>query len=364
MKKQIAAAAGAFACIMILATGCGSGSGSGSGSGDENLYNYDLSEYLTLGQYKGIPVLGMSTGVTDAEVEVEVLNDLDAAGEMEELTEGAVSEWDIANIDYMGLKDGEPFDGGTDEGHDLIIGSGQFIPGFEEKLIGEAIGDTVTIDVTFPEDYYSDELAGQGVEFVVTVNSVKRGTLTEEYVQANTPFSTPQEYRDALKADMESEMKANWDNQRMSTLWGTLLDSTEVLKYPQAEMKSSANDLSKSHKDYATQIGKTWKDYLSQDMGMTQKEFDDYVQDTVQNQVGAEMIIFAVTRQEGLELTDEDYQAGYMGYLRDMGFDSDDAYKEAYGQTLEDYAGKRYIMISLMYDRIMKLMDDNAIVIE
>ncbi|MCL1809007.1 MAG: trigger factor [Clostridiales bacterium] len=359
MKKQIAAATAAFVCLMVLATGCG------GVSADDNWYDYDLSEYVELGQYKGIPVMKSGYGIKDSDVEMEIVYELDAAGEYEELTEGSVEEWDIANIDFMGMKDGEPFEGGTDEGFDLIIGSGQFIPGFEEQLIGEAIGDTVTIGVTFPEDYYqAPDLLGQDVEFIVTVNSVRRVNLTQEYIELNTPFGSPKEYRDAVRSDLELNVESEAQSMRMETLWGTLMDTSNILDHPSKEVKAFVNDFGKQQREQATSMGKTWKDYLSQDMGMTQKEFDEMVQEQAKEMVGMEMIIYAIARDEGLELTEEEYEKGKQVYLDNMGFSSDEEFKETAGQYFEEYAGKKNIVLNLLYERVMELMDKNAIEIE
>ena len=139
-------------------------------------FNLDnLSDYVQLGEYKGIEVTAQDTTVTDEDVETELQSQVENATPIyEEITEGTVADGDVVNIDYEGTLDGVAFDGGTDTDFNLTIGSGQFIDGFEDGLIGKNIGDTVELNLTFPEDYtVNSDLAGQDVVFTVTINYVQ-----------------------------------------------------------------------------------------------------------------------------------------------------------------------------------------------
>ncbi|MDF2486627.1 MAG: trigger factor, partial [Herbinix sp.] len=165
--------------------------------------DFVVGDFIKLGQYKGIEVTVTKLEVTDANVDTAIQEDLTAHTTNEEITDRTdVQNGDIANIDYEGLKDGVAFEGGTATATDLTIGSNQFIPGFEEKLIGTKVGDKVEIELTFPEDYSnSPELAGQDVVFKVTVNAIKKEVVPElnlEYVQANTDYDTVDAYREGI----------------------------------------------------------------------------------------------------------------------------------------------------------------------
>ena len=147
--------------------------------------DYKALDYVELGEYKGLTVEVSPTTVTDEEV-IKQIRANAGSDILEEVTEGTVEEGDTANIDYEGKLDGEAFDGGTAKDTDLEIGSGTFIPGFEDGLIGVKIGDTVDLPLTFPENY-TEELAGKDVVFTVTVNSVKRmPELTDDLVNQIT----------------------------------------------------------------------------------------------------------------------------------------------------------------------------------
>ena len=163
--------------------------------------DYTASDYVELGEYKGLTVKIAPIEVTDEEILAQISANA-GSDAMEDVTEGTVEEGDTANIDYVGKLDGEAFDGGTAKGYDLEIGSGTFIDGFEDGLVGVKIGDTVDLTLTFPESYPSEELAGKETVFTVTVNSVKRmKELTSDLVSTITDgeYTDVDAYKESVK---------------------------------------------------------------------------------------------------------------------------------------------------------------------
>ncbi len=178
MKKKI----GMAAAIMLLAgmlTACG--------KDKSYLSGIKASDYVTLGEYKGITVTAQEPSVDEAAIDSYIEYLLAMSAQKVEVTDRDIVEnGDVVNIDYTGYRDGEAFDRGADTGADLTIGSGQFIPGFEEGLIGKKAGETVSLDLTFPEDYKNTEMAGAAVTFEVKINSIsvmEPPELTDEFVQ-------------------------------------------------------------------------------------------------------------------------------------------------------------------------------------
>ena len=160
-----------------------------------------------LGEYKGVPVMVQPTDVTDEEVESKIQTELDNNPELVEV-DRAAQEGDTVNIDYKGTQDGVEFAGGTGEDQDLVLGSGEFIDGFEDGLIGTKKGDVKTLDLTFPEDYNQEALAGQAVTFEVTVNAVKEekeAVLDDAFVQRVSDFDTVEEYREDIRAQLKEQ---------------------------------------------------------------------------------------------------------------------------------------------------------------
>ncbi len=178
---------------------------------------------LTLGEYKGIEIEIPNTKVTDELVDAEVEKLLDQNAEMV-VKEGKVENGDTAVINYAGFKGEEAFEGGTAENHPLVIGSGQFIPGFEEKVEGMSVGEEKDIELTFPEEYHSEDLAGADVVFKVKVNEIKSRQvpeLNDEFVSdLEIDASTVAELKDIIKSDIEK----NIDSQKENTIYDMLID--------------------------------------------------------------------------------------------------------------------------------------------
>lgn len=178
---------------------------------------------LKLGEYKGIEIEIPSTKVTDELVDAEVAKLVEQNAEMV-IKEGKVENGDTAVINYAGFKDDVAFDGGTAENHPLVIGSGQFIPGFEEQVEGMSVGEEKDITLTFPEEYHSEDLAGAEVVFKVKVNEIKTRQvpeLNDEFVaDLEVEASTVKELKDIVKTDIEN----NINSQKENTIYDMLID--------------------------------------------------------------------------------------------------------------------------------------------
>ena len=156
------------------------------------------AEVTKLGNYKGVEVKRESTEVTDEEVDQKIQSILDANPEYVEITDSPAQNGDTVDIDYVGMKDGVAFDGGTAQGYKLELGSGTFIDGFEDGLVGASVGQELSLNLTFPENYGNSDLAGQAVVFDVTVNAIeekKDAVLDDNFVQRVSDFKTVDEFR-------------------------------------------------------------------------------------------------------------------------------------------------------------------------
>lgn len=182
---------------------------------------------VTLGEYKGVAYTPASVEITDEQVDKEVQKLADS--NLVEVDRPA-AEGDTVNIDYVGKKDGVAFDGGTASGYDLKLGSNTFIDGFEDGLIGAVKGQKLDLDLTFPEGYPSEDLAGQAVVFEVTVNAVKTPSeLNDDLVMANTDYKTLEEYREATRNDLEKQAADNAEYQKQSSVFQTIMNNSQVV---------------------------------------------------------------------------------------------------------------------------------------
>jgi trigger factor len=321
--------------------------------------DYTALDYVTLGEYKGLTVTRTPLEVTDEEIDEEIRYDVELADALEVIEEGEVQEGDIANIDFEGKKDGEAFDGGTSEGYDLEIGSGSFIDGFEDGLIGVAVGETVDLDLTFPEYYGNEELAGQDVVFTVTVNSIQRmPELTDELVSTITDgeYTDVASYRDSVGEELMAEKQENAEDEIQSELLTLIANTSTINDYPQELLDYGAQTMTNYYKQYAELYGMEFADFLETFFGMTEDDFAAEVDVAVKESVQQEMFLQAIAETEGLDISDAEYAEGCENYAEMYGYESGDAFAEAYSEKI--------IRLSLLQDKVFDLIRDNAIITE
>lgn len=318
--------------------------------------DYKALDYVTLGKYKGLEVTLESADVTDEEIDQQIVSDLSSSDKMEEVKEGTVESGDVANIDYEGKLNGEAFEGGTDKGYDLTIGSGSFIDGFEDGLIGKKIGETVDLNLTFPENYGSTELAGKDVVFTVTINSVKRAPeLTDALVaEISDEYKTVEEYRNSIKEQLETQNKSDQHTQELNDLVAAAYENATVNDYPQEMIDYQLESVTSYYKSYAEQYGMEYADFLEQQVGMTEEEFVKQMTETVKKSLGQEMVLRAIAETENVEISDEKFQEKASEYAQQMGSTDVDAFIKQYGKST--------IMASILQDEAVDILEKNAVV--
>ena len=320
---------------------------------------YSALDYVTVGDYKGLTVTVDPIRVTDADIDAELENRVASADLYDDQTEGTVQEGDTVNIDYEGKKDGVAFDGGTAQGYDLTIGSGTFIDGFEDGLIGVEIGDTVDLDLTFPEDYGNEELAGQAVVFTVTVNSVKvMPEVTDELVSllSEEAYSTVDGYRTYLKETLEEQAAQDQETAIYQDLMTQLYNTCTVEEYPQDLVDYSEASMKPVYQSYAEQYGMEFGDFTENFFGMTEEEFNEAVTESVKQNLQQELILIAVAETEGLTISEEEFQSGCEEYAQNNGYETADDLIADYGETI--------LRIDLRMDKALRFVKENAVIEE
>lgn len=289
--------------------------------------DYVASDYITLGQYKGVEVTVTQLEVTDADIEAKIQEDLKANATQEEVTGRAVQNGDIVNIDYEGLKDGVAFDGGTAAGTDLEIGSNSFIEGFESGLIGAKIGDKVALNLTFPENYGSAELAGQAVVFNVTINAIKQSVIPElndAYVAENTDYDTVDAYKEGIRTELESGNQDTMDNEKAANVMQSILSSSTIKEIPQTLTDYYDAQIKASFEQEAAYYGMDIETYVTSN-NMTMDNYNTYITNMVQMYSQRDLIINAVAQAEKLEATDDEMTKAVADYMSYYGVDTEDA---------------------------------------
>ena len=267
-----------------------------AGCGKSGLYyDYDMKDYVTVNEYSK----EIDKESTDYDYAVEAFYNQTFGDNLNEKVEsGKVENGDIANIDYKGTKDGVAFDGGTSAGYDLEIGSGQFIDGFEDGLIGVEIGSTVNLNLTFPEAYGNSELAGQDVVFEVKVNYVtKKGVPTEENIKR---------YGFSSLADYEKQL----DEYVLGLcLYYNIYRNSQFNDYPNKEFNLLYNYLLSYYEAECKKNNMTLKD-LAEANQMIEEELYDYLKEyEVQGEMEFYMTAYYVLDENDAKLTKEDVEA-------------------------------------------------------
>lgn len=265
----------------------------------------------TLGEYKGLEVEEQSVDVTDEDVDHEIEHQRGHQAELIIKEEGTVEEGDTVVMDFEGFLDGEAFEGGKGEDHSLEIGSGQFIPGFEEQLVGKKSGEETEIEITFPEDYHAEQLAGQKAVFEVKIHDVKTKELPElddEFAKdIDEEVETLEELKTKKKEELEAQKKQDADNQMRESLIEQASENTEV-EIPESMVNTELDRMLKEFEQRLQQQGMTMDMYF-QFSGQDEDALKEQMKEDAQKRVKTNLTLEAIFNAENLEVTDEDVDA-------------------------------------------------------
>lgn len=307
------------------------------------------SSSVQLGEYLGLPVNVASREVTDDEVEAQIQSVLDANPDYVEV-DRAAQEGDTVNIDYTGTQDGVEFAGGSGTDEDLELGSGRFIEGFEDGLIGAKKGETRELDLTFPEDYQEESLAGQPVTFEVTVNAVKEeqeAQLNDAFVQKVSDANTVAQYRAQVREELETQRNESVEAQKREDVLQMVIDGAHVT-VGRNELSARYNEAIDQYTAQAKAFG-TSLSQMAQSYGTDEGGFKEMVKASVEDELKRELVIQAVADQEGLTPTEEDQQA--VADLSGMDYDT---MVSAYGQETVDQAVLEYTVSQFLADNAIE----------
>ena len=327
-------------------------------------YNYDLSKYVKVGNYKGLEYASQKASVTDEEVDVEIQRRLQKAAKTENSKTGKVENGDTINISFVGKIDGKEFEGGSSESTDITVGTTQMIDGFVEGLIGKNVGESVTLNLKFPDDYGKTDLQGKAVEFKVTINSKKKISvpkLNKEFVKKNSKFTTVKEYKEGVKKELLNQKQKSIDSTVKQELWSRIINKSKAKKYPEKELNeamSQANKLEESYKAQAQNYGMEWETYLKTVMRTDKKGFEKLKQEYAKNIVFNRMVMYSIARSENISLSNREYKKEILKILEDNGYD-EESFKKAFGKDIETYADEQNWRQKILFDKVLdKVMKD------
>lgn len=312
MKKKMYLAVLTLA-LALTATACGNNTGDGNNvkneqtdkkKADTRLVSVkDLEKYVKLGEYKGITLDKVVSVISEDDLAAQIDENLMKAAE--EISGGA-EMGDLVTINFVGTKDGEAFDGGTANNYDLTLGSGGMIPGFEDGIVGMKKGETKDLNLTFPEDYHEPSFAGEDVVFKITCQKVRRkAELTDEWAAKQGDYKSADAYRTAIKTQMEEAAQKAAEEELKNSAWLRVVDSSEVLEYPQEDIEKQKKEYRKITQRFADQAKMELEEFVKS-QNMTMEQFEASTQQYAELIVKQDLVIQAILDAENISLNDEE----------------------------------------------------------
>ena len=310
----------------------------------------DVSKYVTIGEYKGLELTRTSQPVTDDDVQAEINYNLEDNGS--EVKDGTVENGDTVTINFTGTIDGKEFDGGSAEDYELVVGDGEMIDGFEDGIVGMKSGETKELDLTFPDDYYEESVAGKAVVFKVTLQKFTRpAELTDEWVAENTEYKTVDEYRAAVKTQLEDTAVQTADYELYSDAWNEVQTASEIKDYPKEDVDAAKKSYQELNEKYVKDAGMEMADFL-ESQGMSEEDYESECQQYAESKVEQNLIVQGIMDAEGLSIDDEETQKLKDDLIKEYGFASIDEMIETYGE--------QEVNESLALLRVERFIVDNA----
>ena len=305
-----------------------------SGEGTRLVSVKDIDKYITIGQYKGLSLEKVVETITDAEVEGSISQDL--AMTKEEVKDGVVEEGDTVVVNYVGTENGKEFNGGSAENQEITIGSGGYIPGFEDGILGMKKGETKDVPLTFPEDYIEPSMAGKDVVFKITLQSFKRAPeLNDDWVAKNTDFKTVEEYKEDKKKFLQKSAEQMAENILYQNAWNQVYEASEVKEYPEKDVEEAYAEFETQIKSYAKQGGMELEDYLESQQ-VSKEAFETQCQEYAEARVKQNLILQGIMDAEGMTLEDKESLAVQDELIQNYGVKDLAALVDTYGQASVD----------------------------
>ena len=310
---------------------------------------------VTLGEYKGVSVKKETTVVSDVEVDARVEEERNKQATEIQVEDRAVIEGDTVNLDYAGTVDGVAFAGGTAQDQTLKIGSGSFIPGFEEQMIGMSIGEEKDLDVTFPEAYHAKELAGKAAVFHVKVNSITETqlpALDDDFAKDISEFDTLEEYKADIRAKLEAQAAERDNNNFTNAVIEKVLENATV-EIPEAMIERQIDSMMRDFEYRLMGNGLKLDDFLKY-TGSDMKAFRENYRGQAEKSVKAHLVLEAIEKAEAIDATQEQIDKQL------------EAFAAQTGKTVEEFKASlsesdiEYFKADAIRDNCVKFLADNA----
>lgn len=317
--------------------------------------NSNSKSKVILGEYKGIKAEKTKVTVTDKQINDQVNTNIMDNIKPSVIKDRAVIKGDIANIDFVGKVNGVAFEGGAAEKHDLTIGSGNFIPGFEDQIIGMKTGQTKDLKVTFPDPYQNNpELAGVEAVFTTKLNSIsakkKPDKITDDLIKKTfKEYSTLKEYRASVRKELETKAKEEIEKTVANEVWAEILANAKFETISGKKTKYYEKLFVENHTAYAELYNVSLQEFIEKYLGMNQTEFNQEKEKYAKETVKTFALSEAIAEKENITVSKEEFD----NYMKDTSFN--DERKKLFAENVQD---------ELLYKKVLEFVVSKAEIIE
>lgn len=289
------------------------------------------TDNMTITQYIEVEIdeVEKVSAITDDDIDAYIQSELEAEADAVAAEDRAVEKGDTVKIDFVGKMNGEVFDGGSAEDYPLTIGSGAFIPGFEDSIIGHKIGETFDWNGKFPDNYGGEEMAGKDVVFTITVNAIVP-ELSDEWVKAVSEKSkTVEEYKKEVTGLLEDNAQKSYEYSIETAVWEKVMENTTLKKYPEKEVDEKNKAWIGEYETAAEYYGIDYQTFIEEQMGMPLEDFEKQIETAVKDVVKEKMVVEAIADKQHIKLDDKTYEKEVEKMAQDYGYPDVKTMKEA-----------------------------------
>lgn len=331
---------------------------------DEEISMDDLVAAVELCDYSKVEVNAVYNQISEDDVTKEMNEYLSFFDAYEHVMEGIVEEGSTANVTFVGKMDGKEFDGGSGT-FDLEIGSNSFIEGFEEGLIGKNVGDKVTLNLTFPEDYFAEEFRNKEAEFDVTINYLLgekiEAELTDEYLSANTDYATVTELHDAAKEYLENVAYNTYIVERENGVLDYLIQNSKIPLIPRSMVNEYIENMNAYYTSMAEMYDMEFNEFLDSYMGTTPDEFNTETKKSAINYMQSSVLLKAIAQKENITIDDAEYEAYLTDFATENGYENADDLKTALEANNEVDQMKEEVL----FNKVMRMIyEKNGMIVD
>lgn len=313
------------------------------------------SKLTSLAEYKGLSYNVGDVTVTDEEVQEEMEMELSWYGEYKAIEGKTEAEnGDTVNIAFTGMIDGKEFEDGSAESYDLTLGDGEMIDGFEEGIVGKKVGETFSLDLVFPEDYYDTEVAGKNVTFEITINQIEEYVepqLTDEFVKENLEYENVQAFETATKESLIDSKMEEAEYSAQSELLQQIMDNS-TFELDEEEVEAYRQELIAEYESYAEMYSMEYNDFMEMFMGTTAEEYEETSKTEAENQIKTILVYQAIIDKENLGITEKEYSENLEKMAEEYEYENAEEFEEEYE--------KESLVSEMLYNKAMQFIVDNA----